>query len=281
MNRKIFLLLMVIYTVSSCEADIDIRTDDGEQHLVIYGYITNEAKQHGVKISRSVGFFANEQPAGVRNAVVTISSDDQHFVLTESASEPGLYQTAADAYGVAGKTYTLDVSVDGQAYRAVSFLPAIVDMDTIVLRPSVAFKDAMEIALFTPPLPETSGYYSFHFYNGDVALTDSLLQFSTVNTEYIDGSKGIDGMMCRLFIGDDRDDLIPGNIITMRIDAITKEYYEHIADAQAEAGGSMPIFSGPAANIVTNIQKLSPANATPVAGFFTAYSSNSKSTVVE
>jgi hypothetical protein len=67
----------------------------------------------------------------------------------------------------------------------------------------------------------------------------------------------------------------------MRIDAITKEYFDHIAAAQAEVGGSSPILSGPAANVGTNIQKLSPANNTPVAGFFTAYSSNSKSTVVE
>ncbi|MDR3094090.1 MAG: DUF4249 domain-containing protein [Bacteroidales bacterium] len=280
MNR-IFLLLTVFYAVSSCMADIDLHTDDGEQHLIIYGYITNETKQHSIQLSRSVGFFANGQPAGVRDAVVTISSDDQHFVLTESATEPGLYQTDAGAYGVAGKTYTLDVSVDGQAYRAVSYLNDIIDIDTIVLRPSDAFKNAKEIALFTPPLPETSNYYSFHFYNGDIALTDSLFQFTIISDEYVDGSKGIDGMACYYFLENKQDDLITGNLITIRIDAITKEYYDHLSKAKAEVGSSIPIFSGPAANVGTNIQKLSPADKTPVAGFFTAYSSRSKSTVVE
>lgn len=72
-----------------------------------------------------------------------------------------------------------------------------------------------------------------------------------------------------------------GDLLTLRVDAITKEYATFINNAQAELWGSDPLFSGPPANVETNIRSKTPSEQIRISGFFTAFSGDQASRMYE
>lgn len=267
----------------SCTDRIDIKTEDAPPRLVIYGYITSDTMQHSIRITRSSGYFATSKPAGISDATVTISTDDTTFILKENLSDPGLYQTDASAFGVEGKTYTLNVKVafDGakEEYEASSYLPLPAAVDSIFLKESENFTDFVEILLYGKMADNEENYMSFHAYRNNVLVNDSLVNFSLIDDEYID-KKEMKGIPC-YYLDQEKDEckIQEGDTVGLQINSITKEYSDFLRDAQTEAMGSVPIFSGPPANIQTNIRPKNAANKIPISGFFTAYSRSRADTI--
>ncbi len=63
---------------------------------------------------------------------------------------------------------------------------------------------------------------------------------------------------------DPREALVPGDTVTLELNSIDQDYYNFIMDAQLEIMGNNPLFSGPAANVRSNIDNQGQ-------GIFTAY----------
>ncbi|MCC8154866.1 MAG: DUF4249 domain-containing protein [Tannerellaceae bacterium] len=270
----------------ACTERIDIYTNQSDPHLVIYGYITTDTTQHYVRITRSASYFATTAPEGISGANVKIQNKETIFTLTEDPENPGLYLTEPDVYGVEGETYTLHVSVDfdgnnePEEYTASSFLPFSIRLDSIQLEMSEYFDDRLDILVFGA-LPENSdeNYLSFQAYRNEYALSDSLINWGLADDEYID-KKELKAVSCfSLDLEEEQYQLQKGDIVSLQVNSITEEYYDFIWDAQTELWGSNPIFSGPPANIQTNIQPVRKENKIPLAGFFTAYSFKRKGTV--
>lgn len=281
------ILLFFMYLFFSCTERINIDTDNAPERLVIYGVLTTDPGRHAIKITRSTGYFATSKPPGISHARVTISSSTETFILTENASEPGLYQTQPGTFGVEGETYTLHVALDfdrdgeEEEYTASTYLPYAARVDAIALRPSDAINDHIEV-LLTGRIPENqANYMSFHVFRNDVIVNDSLVGFSIIDDEHIQ-KKEVENVACYFLDQDDeRSVLSPGDIVTLRLDILTKEYAEFIENAQAELQGQNPIFGGPPANVQTNIRCVTPHKAIPLAGFFSAYSGRQTSTVYQ
>jgi hypothetical protein len=262
---------MIIFTVS-CTELIEINVDDAPPSLVIYGYITTDAKQHSIRITRSAGYFSTNRPAGVSHAAVTISDDDGNiFHLDENDSEPGLYQTADNVRGEEGKTYTLNVQVESQHFRASSCLAPINDIDSVRLQKFPISDDMIGVVVYADDMSDDS-YYSIF-----VSINDSVLN-STID-RFTVRPRIINGMPCYMLNQnperEGRFEIVhEGDKITVNINAISKEYAEFISASQTEIRGSNPIFGGPPANVPTNIKHVNPQkDMIPVVGFFTAYSS--------
>jgi hypothetical protein len=58
----------------------------------------------------------------------------------------------------------------------------------------------------------------------------------------------------------------PGDTVTLITSSITKEYYDFIIELQTEIGYKDPLFSGPPANVSTNLTN-------GAVGYFSAYPS--------
>jgi hypothetical protein len=283
MNRnKIFpymcLCLLLLIGLSACEERIDIRTDDSAPRLVIYGYLTTDTTQHAIRITRSTGYFSMSEPEGISRAAVSISGGGQVFILSEAPAQPGLYLTEAGVYGRVGETYTLQVVLDfdgdGQteAYEAESYLPPAAIIDSVDVRTSLLSDHFLE-TLIWGRLPEGEhNYFSFHLYRNSVLVNDSLQGFSLAADEYL-GAKEIVGLPV-FYLNQERQSrhLSPGDTVTIQVEGVTKDYATFISNAQQEMRGSDPFFSGPPANIETNIHPLSPSPDIRISGFFTAYS---------
>jgi len=276
-----------IICFSSCLERIDISTEASPPRLVIYGYITTDTTRHEIRITRSSGFFETTKPEGISNANVIISYDEGSFELRESAEEPGLYLTSRDAFGVPGKTYTLHASLDfdgdgkPEDYEATSFLPFPATLDSIAITTSYFMDDLLQVLVWGNLPEESSNNFSFNLLRNGVVLNDSLRNMYIVQDDYIINNK-IEAMPI-FQINPEREkyNFQTGDTIAVRVGSVTSEYATFIQNAQQEARGSIPLFSGPPANLETNLRCLSPNSKTGLSGFFTAYSKHSADTIFE
>lgn len=278
------LLLLLSLSLLSCEERIDIHTEASAPHLVIYGCLTDDITRHSIRITRSTGYFVSTKPEGISQATVTIREEGgKTYLLTENKSEPGLYQTDSHFAGKAGKTYTLNVSLDfdndglPEEYEATSTLPAPARVDSIDYRPSEVFDDFVEILLWGN-MPDGEGnYLSLQLFVNNYKREVSLEDYVLLDDEYI-GKKEIIGVPCYYH---DLEDWAfeDGTLLTLQVDAIPKEYFTFISNAQDELRGGNPLFSGPPANIKTNIRSTDPASQIPISGFFTTVSRDKASVV--
>ncbi|MDR1203406.1 MAG: DUF4249 domain-containing protein [Tannerellaceae bacterium] len=269
----------------SCTSRIDINTEASAPRLVIYGSITTDTMQHSIKITRSSGYFSTSKPEGISHAMVSIHTDKETFTLQESSEEAGLYQTDKSVYGIEGETYHLSVALDfdedgrQEEYEAVSYMPGAPRIDSIGFRPSDLLDNYLEVLVWGYMPEEEENYLSFHLYRNHEIVNDSLHGFFIIDDKYMD-KKEITGVSCFYLDQEEEQSVLrEGDIITVRIDGITKEYTTFINDAQSERRGSDPIFSGPPANVQTNIISKSPSENILISGFFTAFSGSKKTTI--
>ena len=286
------IISMMIAVFASCVERIDIKTDNAPPRLVVYGYITTDTMQHSIRITRSAGYFTTDSPEGVSHATVTVSDDyGRQIPFTENDTIPGLYQTAGNVYGEEGKTYTLDVFLDfdgdqaDEHYQSSAYLKHINYIDSIGLQESKLFKNMVEVLLYAQDLPGERNYYSIFVSINDSVVNPTINRFFVMDNELFRGQY-MNGVACYYLNQDtnreNRNEILHiGDKVTLNINAISKQYATYISNVSTEIRGSMPIFSGPPANVETNIRCINPKDGIPVVGFFTAFPSRYASTVVK
>ena len=96
----------------SCVERIDIELDDSYSRLIVDGAVTTDTMAHTILLSESTSYYYNQPAPAVSGADVQISDGTDSFTLDEES--PGVYRTDTSFYGVAGKTYTLDIKLAAQ-----------------------------------------------------------------------------------------------------------------------------------------------------------------------
>lgn len=277
---KYMIFSSVLIFMWQCTERIDIEVDSTYTRLVVEGYITTDTMQHYVRLTTTSDYFYNQPAPPVTGADVRIDDGDELFILTENPVNTGEYLTTSDFYGIPGKKYTLmvsqvDIDGDGQTeeYSASSDLHPVNSVDSITL-------DLLEGTHFSiyqvrvyawdPPI---KNFYAFKVYRNGILLTDSLSNLIVQDDVFFNGNYtyGIPSQ----FLDQQREDekINPGDTITFEINGITEDYYQFIIEAQSEIFYQTPLFSGPPANISSNISN-------GAIGFFTAYSIARCSTVL-
>jgi hypothetical protein len=290
LTKIVILFTIPVYIAVSCTERINITTDDAPPRIVIYGYITSDTTEHSIRITRSAGYFTTGSPEGVSNADVTLTDDDGKIIpFIENDTVAGLYQTAKDVYGEEGKTYTLNVLVNSEHYQSQSYLRHINHIDSIDLRLSKNFKQTVEVLLYAQDkIDEKSGsknYYSIFVAINDSVVNSKINDYFVINNDFFRGQY-IPGVEC-YFLNQNPDSEYHNEVlnindkVTLNINAIPSEYATFIDDVKTEVRGSNPIFGGPPANVITNIQCLNCKDDVTVLGFFTAFPRRYAHTIVK
>ncbi|MDR0541856.1 MAG: DUF4249 domain-containing protein [Dysgonamonadaceae bacterium] len=264
--KNIISLFLVVLMFASCTERMDIDLDGVPPQLVIYGSISTDATQHRISVMRSSDYFSNATPESISGATVTISDGGNVFVLTESPTEKGVYQTAPDVFGVEGKTYILTVvaAFNGETkeYTAASFLPYSVQVDSVLLQqhsndlPNTTAVDALLYG--TLPNSENICLNVLPFGNDNLPLNDKLTAYSIISD-----IQQFNPLKLTL------RNVEKQSIANLQIQTITKEYADYVLAVQQELRWSIPIFSSPPANVPANISG-------GAVGFFTAYAIKKK-----
>lgn len=263
----------------NCTERIDLKVDSSYTRLVVEGYVTTDTAAHWVKLTTTSDYFYNQPAPPVTGARLTIDDGDLVHPLTESDTLPGLYHTSSDFFGIPEKTYILrirDVDVDGdgvpEEYSASSALNPVNPIDSIKLRYFDAFgSTGYEVQVYALDSPRKD-WYAFKVHKNGVLLTDTLYELFMVNDDFFNGNYTY-GITSQFLSNDKPEEIVRvGDTITFEINGITEDYYNFLVEAQSQIFPQTPLFSGPPANIRTNLDN-------GAIGFFAAYSVNYSSTV--
>jgi hypothetical protein len=276
--RKIVWALSLVSTVviTACTEDITITLDETYTRLAVEGNISTDTTHHYVTLKKSSDYFYNKLPEPVNNATVYIDDDDgNEFLLTRVDSVPGLYQTAANVYGVPGRTYTLhidsvDLNNDGnkQSFTASSYLKAATDIDSI----KVQYKDKeWDVKLYANE-PSGKDYYVFKVYKNDTLVSDTISEWAVTDDALFDGQYTWGVSIYALSSEKTSEIVRKGDQITLEMLEVTEDYYLHIIDVFYNISPTIPIFSPPQANVRTNLSE-------GAVGYFAAYDVKRKSVI--
>jgi hypothetical protein len=274
--RNLFFITIATLFMASCTERIDIELDTTYSRLVIEGLVTTDTTSHQVMLSWSTDYYNPATPEGVSNAIVTIDDGFETITLQESTEHAGLYETPPDYFGVVGRTYTLNVDLaepinEETNYTASCKLNYVAPIDSIALGYRDRFK-AYEVKIYAQD-PPTVDFYAFNIIKNNIKITDTIKKVGVTDDRFFNGNYTNGAPVYFLRDDEPSDKVFPGDTITLQMSGITKEYYGFIVDIQLETFEfSNPLFSGPPANISTNLSG-------DAMGFFAAYSS-SYSTVI-
>ncbi len=286
MNKlKFYILFIVFFTLISCTEEIDLPLDTTYQRLVIEGGITTDTMAHAIILSKSSDPYGKAGYEYISDAVVNISDGDINFPLIEDPLNKGHYYTSSDVYGVPGKTYTLiveniDIDNDGntEKYTAVSKMPKPFRFDFIKIIPfSYSSSEKGHLVLAYGQVLESRSNFWMRIFKNNILITDSIFKLdigTSIDTGYVAGDYAY-----YLDNNNERERIKEGDTIIAEMGAVTQEYRNYIRALKREYFPKSPIFSGPSANLPTNIQP-----SEKVVGFFytsaitrvlTIYSQNS------
>jgi len=246
--------LMLVIAIS-CTENIDIKLDSADYRLVVDGKLSTDTSTQTIQLSTSSSYFLNEKPPVVSDALVKISDETlTETYLIESPVGSGIYESPADFYGLKGMTYTLSIRlkepIGGELnYDAVATMPETklaIDSIALIYQP---VWDFYLINLYATDPPTTDFYKLDALRNGHI-LTDTAYRSNVIDDRFFNGNNtnGLSVLLLR------PDEVLPGDTITLILSSITKEYFNFFMELQSEAGQSTPLFSGPPANISSNIQ---------------------------
>lgn len=155
--RNLYTLLLLLLTLS-CQKEIELDYRDIEPVVSIEGRVTNE--QVYVFITRTRSMNDSVKGRGIGGAVVTISSEDGTEQLVYDARD-GYYRPASGMKGIPGRTYHLDVTLDGHQYAASSTMPrqAPIVSTQFIWQPLLDNGMLMYEMWATDPEPDVRNYY--------------------------------------------------------------------------------------------------------------------------
>jgi hypothetical protein len=273
------MITLLAVSLWSCTERIEVKVDSTYTRLVVEGYVTTDTAAHWVRLSTTSDYFYNRPSPQVSGASVSIDDGERTYYLAESDSLPGTYYTDPGFYGIPGRTYTLkilDVDIDGdgvgEEYTASSALNPVNPIDSISLRYFDAFGvTGYEVQVYAWDPPKRD-WYAFRVRKNGVLLTDTLYELIVQNDDFFNGNYTY-GITSQFLSNDKPDEVVKvGDTVTFEINGITEDYYHFIMEAQSQIFGQSPLFSGPPANIRSNLDN-------GAIGYFTAYSVRTSSTV--
>jgi hypothetical protein len=275
-----FIILMGI----ACTEEIQMPLESTYVRLVVDGEINTDTTVHRVRLSRS-GDALNEKPGNViSNAVVTITDGSETFNLAENPGNPGVYETDSTVFGVEGKTYTLNISnVDVnndrtmEEYTASSHIPLINPIDSIRVRYEGIdrYNKGWLIDLYALEIGGGRNFYLLKAWKNGVLLTDSTSECTSFADNTGFEGKYYNGFTVYYLNYNKLDErLVNGDVVTLEMDGITGEFKDFLQAFITEFQPKIPLFSGPSANIPTNVMPSDKA-----VGFFNAYSCRRSSAV--
>ena len=238
------MVLPVLFLLSSCEEVIKVDLINETPKVVIESYITNIEGPVFVKISKSQAFFNQSNFTAVKNATVQL----EYLIKKEKLIEKGGgYYVTSRVSGIAGKTYTLNVTTNSQTFGATVQIPNSVPIDTVYFKPGLFHNDSLNIFVEFKDPAITENYYRIKiFRNRRYAVNDYFL----ITDAFSDGEKIVAPIYYRYFAP--KDTVF---VELLNLERNTWRYFKGVSESiqqgvNSQAPGNPPSnFSGGALGI--------------------------------
>lgn len=271
----LFILMLAITT--ACTEYIDMEPATYKKVLVVDATLTNEYKQHLIKLSLTKKIDDIDYPR-VSDAWVTISFNDTTIHFYENDTLPGYYYSDTLFAGIPYNSYqlnitNLDVNADGitDTYTSTATMPAALKIDSVTYT-YIPEWEATSLNCWALDPPERN-YYNFRAWKNDTLVTDSIYEFQATDDLMFNGNY-TNGIPCQ-FLRDEKEDewVVANDVLTLEIENIDLAYFDYINTAISGYYGYNPLFGGLPANLTGNVSN----NAM---GIFRVYTLNKASVTV-
>jgi len=176
------------FIIWSCDEPYIIETDQQDSQIIVEALLTNEFKQHFVKISETTDFYSSGQTPRVSEATVLVTDDrGNSFTYAEDQENPGRYLSETPYQGEVGVTYSLMIVINGQTISSSETMLRVTTIDSLTYNIDEEEKKYLEdhadnvinkgryyeVLLYTKEPQDTQDYYLFKFYrNGEILNYD-------------------------------------------------------------------------------------------------------------
>jgi len=275
--KNIIIIISAIILLGGCTEKIDIELDSTYERLVVEGNVSTDTATQWIRLTRSSDYYSGTPSKAVSNATVKLNDGSETWTLQENLENPGYYETDADFFGETGKTYNLDIDLpepigEEKNYTSSGKIMAIGEIDSIRVEYNPDW-EIYEVQIFAWE-PPTTDFYMFEVLKNGELLTDSINKVWISDDKYFNGNYTYGALVGILDPDNPREAPSPGDVITLKMSSITKAYYNYILELQDQTFQYRnPLFSGPPANVTSNIEN--------ALGFFATYSSTYSSTIYQ
>lgn len=175
MKVKIYTLLLIGLSLCSCEKAIDIDFHSVVPLYYVEGWIT--PYETIVRVSQTKNLSDTTSVCGITNAKVTITDEDGR-TFDVPYSDRDYYKS--DDCGEVGKTYRLDVEVDGQHFSSTSKMYRMATINSFrliwknMLSERYIFGD-----IRIQDFPNEINYYYIHIYRNGIPYRSAVLKDDT------------------------------------------------------------------------------------------------------
>lgn len=230
---------LVLNTFLSCEKVVDLSLKDNAPVLVIQGSVTNQPGPYIIKLNKTVSYYQDNTFPQVTGAVITIA-DGTGNVETLLETSPGIYQTSL-LQGVAGHTYTLTVDVEGKQYNAVSVMPPLTPIDTLIAIDAKNFS-GKDVKAIQAEFQDPSGVASY--YRFTLIRNEELYDFDfLIDDQFFDGTK----ITYQMKKEDDSQSFKAGDHVKVTLHCVDANVYKYFKTIPGS--GLETVFANPVSNI--------------------------------
>ncbi len=263
--KQLLFLSVIVALISSCQKVIDVDLNEANPKVVIEANYTAEDSTVAVVVSKTANYFGSNAPTKLNNAVITIT--DQSGVSTNVPLIGDGFYELNNYIPAFNSTYTLTVSVDEEIYSASCTLNPVVPLEDITYEYTPGFFGSGD------------GYVSYlNFYDPANVINHYIVVITENGEELNKPAEFIlqddvltDGNLVErpLFTGE----LFQiGDEIGFELRSVDEVIYDYYAELQSVAGGGQ--------------SSAAPANPTSnwgneALGYFSAYSNNRKSVIIQ
>lgn len=262
--KKIFLGIVAIAVLTSCEDAISVEVEAGETQLSIDGFLNNKNEKQLIQLKQTKQFFEQSSQVGFIADSVYVLDNLNNKYLFESPLSDGDYIWNDSVMIFPGRTYSLTIKSEGLTYTATSVaneVPVIDSLNWEYVPAGLGQKNgSYAVELVARDLPGQLNYYWIRFLKeGEYDTRIEGLNFS-VDGSFSETSQG-DGQLfippiSTLVAYDVEDSVGLGDNVTYEIWGITPETYsfwQEVSNQAIQGGGIGALFATPTANVNTNI----------------------------
>ncbi|NOR87937.1 MAG: DUF4249 family protein [Bacteroidales bacterium] len=281
MKTKYILLLTILalFIMNSCTERLEIELDETYNRLVVEANITTDTSNHFFTLSQTSSYFYNQPPPKVIGAHIMITDNlGNETTFTESGA--GKYVSPDNFYGVAGRTYEIDIELEeaigeSKFYQASSDLVSVDPIDSIgvAFNANIGREGYWIIKLYATDPVGVENFYMFNVYNNGELMTDTLNKVSFTDDRLFDGNftYGI-GVAYFKNIEDDQPFKV-GDTVVLEMAGLNKDQYIYLNEVIQATSFQNPMFGGPPANVKGNISN-------GAFGYFGSYSTTYSSLIL-
>ena len=272
-------IVVSVLGLNSCTTVIDAKLDTGPTELSVDGTITDQPGSQTIRLTQTAAYFNNSQPSAATSATVIVSDNTGKTYSFSDPDNDGYYvwqPTGKDTLGRIGRTYQLNITYQGETYKASSKMNKVPPIDSIVfvkrkLNP-LSKNEGYRAEFYAVDIPNEVDNYRVKFFRNGEYQNKPRNIITTQDGGFGGSNNGVtDGLM---FIAPIRRSINPDSLYALN-DVVRVELGSLPAEAltfwqqlrtQITNGG---LFATPPTNVPTNILNTNP-NGRKATGFFIA-----------